>query len=100
MDGMFSMSCPGQNKVMPDSLSLRTSCWRVFILFQSFGDKRAGGSCPWQPGVVTGGREGGKGSIFSMFSCVGLPFEFVLETVDKNREKDEEGILERWPLLS
>lgn len=35
-----------------------------------------------------------------MLACVGLPFGFVLETVDESREKEEEGILERWPLLS
>lgn len=41
-----------------------------------------------------------KEPIFSMSACVGLPFRFAPETVDKNREKEEMGILEQWPLLA
>lgn len=30
---------------------------------------------------------------------MGLPFGIALEAIDKNREKEEEGILEQWPFV-
>lgn len=97
MDGMFPMArlCHYRHRAGGFLFSSRVS------VTDGLGGALHG-SPKWSQ---AGGREGGrlwagKGSIFSMLACMGLPFGFVLEAVDKNREEEEEGILEQWPLLS